>query len=51
MIYEVEGDILMNRAKVIAQGVTAKASMNKWTRQNLQERFLSMRHAFDEWCE
>ena len=29
MIYEVEGDILMDRAKVIAQGVTAKASMNK----------------------
>ena len=29
MIYEVEGDILMNRAKVIAQGVTTKASMNK----------------------
>ena len=35
MIYEVEGDILMNRAKVIAQGVTAKASMNKWTRQKV----------------
>ena len=35
MIYEVEGDILMSRADVIAQGVSAKAPMNKWTRQKI----------------
>jgi len=51
MIYEVEGDILMSRADVIAQGVAINDPMAKGLGRKLQEKFPGMRDAFNEWCE
>lgn len=51
MIYEVEGDILMSRADVIAQGVAINDSMARGLARKLQEKFPGMRDAFNEWCE
>lgn len=51
MIYEVEGDILISRAVVIAQGVSVNDPMAKGLARKLQEKFPGMRDAFNEWCE
>ena len=51
MIYEVEGDILMSRAEVIAQGVGVNDAMASGLARKLQEKFPSMRDHFHEWCE
>lgn len=51
MIYEVEGDILMSRADVIAQGVAINDPMARGLARKLQEKFPGMRDAFNEWCE
>lgn len=51
MIYEVEGDILMSRADVIAQGVAVNDPMSSGLARKLQEKFPSMREQFIEWCE
>jgi O-acetyl-ADP-ribose deacetylase (regulator of RNase III) len=51
MIYEVEGDILMSRADVIAQGVSVGDPMTSGLARKLQEKFPSMREEFIEWCE
>lgn len=51
MIYEVEGDILMSRAEVIAQGVSINDPMTAGLARRLQEKFPSMRQEFAEWSE
>lgn len=51
MIYEVEGDILMSRADVIAHGVSVNDPMTSGLARKLQEKFPSMREQFIEWCE
>jgi O-acetyl-ADP-ribose deacetylase (regulator of RNase III) len=51
MIYEVEGDILMSRAEVIAQGVSINDPMNRGLARKLQEKFPSMREQYEHWCE
>ena len=51
MIYEVQGDILMSRAEVIAQGVSVRDPMNSGLSRKLQEKCPSMRAEFDAWCE
>lgn len=51
MIYEVEGDILMSRAAVIAQGVSVNDPMTSGLARKLQEKFPTMRDEFNEWCE
>lgn len=51
MIYEVEGDILMSRADVIAQGVSVNDPMNSGLARKLQNKFPSMREQYIDWCE
>lgn len=51
MIYEVEGDILMSRADVIAQGVAINDPMARGLARKLQEKFPGMREDFKAWCE
>ena len=51
MIYEVEGDILLSRADVIAQGVAINDPMARGLARKLQEKFPGMREDFNEWCE
>ncbi len=51
MIYEVQGDILMSRAEVIAQGVSINDPMSSGLPRKLQEKYPSMRAEFIEWCE
>ena len=51
MLYEVQGDILMTRAAVIAQGVAVNDSMTSGLARKLQERFPVMREEFQAWCE
>lgn len=51
MIYEVEGDILMSRAAVIAQGVSVNDPMTSGLARKLQEKFPTMRSEFNAWCE
>ena len=51
MIYEVEGDILMSRADVIAQGVAVNDPMTRGIARKLQDKFPSMRDQYLEWCE
>ena len=49
MISEVEGNILMSRAEVIAQGVGVNDAMASGLARKLQEKFPSMRDHFHEW--
>lgn len=51
MIYEVEGDILMTRAAVIAQGVAVGDPMNRGLARKLQDRYPMLREEFQRWCE
>jgi O-acetyl-ADP-ribose deacetylase (regulator of RNase III) len=51
MIYEVEGDIMLSRAQVIAQGVATGDPMNRGLGRRLHERFPVMVEEFRQWCE
>ncbi len=51
MIYEVEGDILMSRAEVVAQGLSINDPMTSGLARKLQEKYPSMRAEFEQWCE
>lgn len=51
MIYEVEGDIMMTRAAVIAQGVAVNDPMTSGLARKLQEKFPMMREEYLAWCE
>ena len=51
MLYEVEGDILLTRAQVIAQGVATYDPMNRGLSKKLHERYPVMVTAFNEWCD
>lgn len=50
MIHEVEGDILLTQADVIAHGVAASDPMNQGLALNLHERYPSMHKDFHHWC-
>lgn len=51
MIYEVEGDIMLTRAAVIAQGVAVSDPMTSGLARKLQEQYPMMRDEFHAWCE
>ena len=51
MIYEVEGDIMLTRAAVIAQGVAVNDPMTSGLARRLQEKFPMMREEFQAWCD
>lgn len=50
MIYEVEGDILLTNAQVIAQGVAANDPMKQGLALALHERYPAMHKDFHHWC-
>ena len=50
MIYEVEGDILLSRAEVVAHGVSANDPMNQGLAKTLHENFPTMHKDFHHWC-
>ena len=50
MIHEVEGDILLTQADVIAHGVAASDPMKQGLALNLHERYPSMHKDFHHWC-
>ena len=50
MIYEVEGDIMLTRAQVIAHGVATNDPMTRGMARKLHERFPAMVEAYNEWC-
>lgn len=51
MIYEVEGDIMLSRAQVIAHGVSTGDPMTRGIGRKLNERYPAMVTAFRQWCE
>ncbi len=51
MLYEVEGDILLTRAEVIAHGVTTGDPMNRGLASELHGKFPAMVEEFQQWCE
>ena len=50
VIYEVEGDILLSRAQVIAHGVAAQDPMNQGLAQALHENYPAMMKDYHHWC-
>ncbi len=50
MIHEVEGDILLSRAQLIAHGVAANDPMNQGLALSLHEQHPSMHRDFHHWC-
>lgn len=50
MIIEVEGDILLSKAVVIAHGVAANDPMNQGLAKSLHEKMPSMHKDFHHWC-
>ena len=50
MIYEVEGDILLTSAQVIAHGVAANDPMKQGLAMALHERYPAMHKDFHHWC-
>ncbi len=50
MIYEVEGDILLSKAQVIAHGVSVNDPMGQGLAKILHENFPPMHKAFHHWC-
>lgn len=50
MIIEVEGDILLSEAKVIAHGVAANDPMNQGLAKSLHEKLPTMHKEFHRWC-
>lgn len=51
MIYEVEGDIMLTRAQVIAHDVAVGDAMTRGLARKLRERFPVMTEEFQAWCE
>lgn len=51
MLYEVEGDIMLTRAQVLAQGVAIADPMTRGLARKLHERFPAMVEEFQSWCE
>lgn len=50
MIHEVEGDILLSKAEVIAHGIAANDPMNQGLALSLHERYPAMHKDFHHWC-
>lgn len=50
MIHEVEGDILLSKAQVIAHGVAANDPMNQGLALSLHEEYPAMHKDFHHWC-
>ena len=50
MIHEVEGDILLTDAQVIAHGVAPNDPMNQGLALSLHEKYPSMHKDFHHWC-
>lgn len=50
MIHEVEGDILLTGAQVIAHGVAPNDPMNQGLALSLHERYPAMHKDFHHWC-
>lgn len=50
MIHEVEGDILLTGAQVIAHGLAANDPMNQGLALALHERYPAMHKDFHHWC-
>ena len=50
MIYEVEGDILLTKAQVIAHGVAANDPMDQGLALSLHERYPAMHKDYHHWC-
>ncbi len=50
MIQEVEGDILLSKAQVIAHGVAANDPMNQGLAQSLHEQYPAMHKDYHHWC-
>ena len=51
MIYEVEGDLMLSRAQLLAQGVATFDPMNQGFARKLHERYPGMVRDFQQWCE
>lgn len=51
MLYEVEGDLMLSRAQVIAQSVAVNDPMTQGLARKLHERFPAMVESFSRWCE
>lgn len=50
MIHEVEGDILLTKAQVIAHGVAANDPMKQGLALSLHECYPAMHKDFHHWC-
>ena len=50
MIHEVQGDILLTKAQVIAHGVAANDPMKQGLALSLHERYPAMHKDFHHWC-
>ena len=50
MIHEVEGDILLTRAQVIAHGIAANDPMNQGLALTLHDHYPAMHKDFHHWC-
>lgn len=51
MIYEVEGDIMLTRAQVIAHNVAVADPMTRGLARKLRELYPTMTEQFITWCE
>lgn len=51
MIYEVEGDMMLTRAQVIAHGVAVNDPMIRGLARKLHQRFPTMVTEFRQWCQ
>lgn len=51
MLYEVEGDIMLTRAQVIAKGVSTHDPMTRGFSRKLHDRFPTLVEAFTQWCD
>ena len=50
MIYEVEGDILLTRARLVVHNVTTFDPMNRGIARKLKDKYPAMAEAFHLWC-
>ncbi|HFD11741.1 MAG TPA: Appr-1-p processing protein [Crenotrichaceae bacterium] len=50
MIYNVEGDILLTKAQVIAHGIAANDPMDQGLAQALHRQYPAMHKDFHHWC-
>lgn len=50
MIYEVEGDIVLTKAQVIAHGIAANDPMDQGLAQTLHAHYPAMHKDFHHWC-